>query len=73
VDFKLGTTPEGSELFLEGSRVDVLCTQLYGICFHLVLCGGSLGYNGSRYKKKLKTTGFNGRQALNVLLGRLTL
>jgi len=27
------------ETFLEGSRVDMLCTQLYDICFILVLDG----------------------------------
>jgi len=45
----------GRELFWEGSRVDILCTQLYYIPFIRVLDGGSgvvVGcYNASPYKK----------------------
>jgi len=47
----------GRETFLEGSRVDFLCTQLYYIWFDRVLDGGRW-YSGllqwiadSRYKK----------------------
>jgi len=41
--------------FLEGSRVDILCGQLYCICFIRVLDGGRWVmegcYHGSWYKK----------------------
>jgi len=51
VVFNLG----GRELFLEGSGLDILCTQLYYICFIRVLDGGRwviVGcYNGSWSKK----------------------
>jgi len=48
-------TPECCEPYLEGSRVDILCKQLYPICLIRVLDGGrcvTLGcYDGSQYKK----------------------
>jgi len=41
VVFNLGSRPQRSrEPFLEGSRVDILCTQLYYICFIRGLDGG---------------------------------
>jgi len=41
VDFNLWSRhPEGSWTILEGSRADILCTQMYYICFVRVLDGG---------------------------------
>jgi len=46
---------KGRDSFLEESRIDVLCTQLYYICFIRVLDGGRLVmvgcYNKSRYNR----------------------
>jgi len=51
---------KGREPFLEGSRVDVLCTRLYYIWFIRVIDEGRwviVGcYDGSRYSKGWKPT-----------------
>ena len=52
----MGSRPRGSWPFLERSRVDTLCTQLYHICFIRVLEGGRWVIVGwcSWYKKGWK-------------------
>jgi len=75
-DWPVAQSTRVCEPFLEGSRVDILCTQLYDICFIRVLDGDrgvTVGcYNGPRYRKGWKPLEANTCSVLAFLEHKLS-